>query len=108
VAGTLALSQDAADKAASSASRASLRTTRPARNVADDIVSPQTAADASNRVVRALQAAVAATPQGMRFMPLQVVNLSGNKLSNQLVAGWSLFEQLQVSAKHLRVAATGS
>uniref|UniRef100_A0A383WFC7 Leucine-rich repeat-containing N-terminal plant-type domain-containing protein n=1 Tax=Tetradesmus obliquus TaxID=3088 RepID=A0A383WFC7_TETOB len=59
-------------------------------------VGPRATTAARSRAVSALSAAIAAAPAGTRFMPLRVINLSGNKLSGQLVPGWSLFEQLQV------------
>jgi hypothetical protein len=60
-------------------------------------IGPKALAAAANRAVTALRSAMAAIPAGTRFMPLRVINLSNNKLSGQLVPGWSLFEQLQVS-----------
>ncbi|WIA12826.1 hypothetical protein OEZ85_006454 [Tetradesmus obliquus] len=59
-------------------------------------VEPQAMAAASIRAVTAIKVALAAAPAGTRFMPLRVIDLSGNKLTGQLVPGWSLFEQLQV------------
>jgi hypothetical protein len=59
-------------------------------------VGPRAMATAANRALTTLQAALAAAPAGTRFMPLRIINLSGNKLTGQLVPGWSLFEQLQV------------
>ncbi|WIA32991.1 hypothetical protein OEZ86_006150 [Tetradesmus obliquus] len=58
-------------------------------------VGPQATAAATQRAVTAIKAALAAAPAGTRFMPLRVFDLSGNKLTGQLVPGWSLFEQLQ-------------
>ncbi|WIA32988.1 hypothetical protein OEZ86_006148 [Tetradesmus obliquus] len=59
-------------------------------------VAPQALAASANRAVTAIKAALAAAPAGTRFMPLRIIDLSGNKLSGQLVPGWSLFEQLQM------------
>jgi hypothetical protein len=59
-------------------------------------VAPQAVVAAARRALSALQVALAATPAGTGLMPLRVLNLSGNKLSGQLVPTWSLFEQLQV------------
>jgi hypothetical protein len=59
-------------------------------------VAPQAMVTAARRALSALQVALATTPAGTGLMPLRVLNLSGNKLSSQLVPTWSLFEQLQV------------
>uniref|UniRef100_A0A383W6G3 Peptidase C1A papain C-terminal domain-containing protein n=1 Tax=Tetradesmus obliquus TaxID=3088 RepID=A0A383W6G3_TETOB len=59
-------------------------------------VAPQALAAAANRAVTAIKATLAAAPAGTRFMPLRIIDLSGNKLRGQLVLGWSLFEQLQM------------
>lgn len=60
-------------------------------------VSPQAVVEAASCAASALQSALAAAPASTRFMPLRIINLSGNNLSGQLVPNWSLFEQLQVS-----------
>jgi hypothetical protein len=53
---------------------------------------------AATRALAGLQAALAAQPVATGLMPLRVLDLSGNKLSGQLVPTWSLFEQLQVGS----------
>ncbi|KAF6258413.1 hypothetical protein COO60DRAFT_1692746 [Scenedesmus sp. NREL 46B-D3] len=59
-------------------------------------VSPQAVVEAASCAASALQSALAAAPASTRFMPLRIINLSGNNLSGQLVPNWSLFEQLQM------------
>jgi hypothetical protein len=85
-----------AECAESDVSPASVKQRKPVVQYTSGQIKPQALAAAANRAATALRTALAA-PQGTRIMPLRIINLSGNKLFGQLVPGWSLFEQLQVS-----------
>jgi hypothetical protein len=87
----------ASELAESDLSPASVKQRKPAVRYTSGQIRPQALAAAANRAATAIRTALAVAPAGTRFMPLRIINLSGNKLSGQLVPGWSLFEQLQVS-----------